>query len=69
MCAEAAEGLLHRLESGSMPPSDVLILDHMKTLLLLQDTERLESALKMFPEHCTMPPGKCPLSTQGPPPA
>lgn len=56
VCAEAAEGLLHRLESGSMPPSDVLILDHMKTLLLLQDTERLESALKMFPEHCMMPP-------------
>lgn len=53
---DAADELLRRLESGSMPPTDVLILDHMKTLLLLQDTERLKSALKMFPEHCVMPP-------------
>ncbi|XP_028622213.1 glutamate-rich protein 1 isoform X2 [Grammomys surdaster] len=56
VCTEAAEELLHLLESGCMPPTDVLILDHMKTLLLLQDTERLKSALKMFPEHCVMPP-------------
>ncbi|XP_038950526.1 glutamate-rich protein 1 isoform X3 [Rattus norvegicus] len=53
---EAAEELLRLLESGRLPPADVLILDHMKTLLLLQDTERLTSALKMFPEHCMMPP-------------
>lgn len=53
---EAAEELLHLLESGRLPPTDVLILDHMKTLLLLQDTERLTSALKMFPKHCMMPP-------------
>jgi hypothetical protein len=59
VCPETAEELLHLLESGGMPPADVLILDHMKTLLLLQDTERLKSALEMFPEHCTMPPGKC----------
>lgn len=58
MCVETTEELLSLLESRSMPPSDVLILDHMKTLLLLQDTERLQSALKMFPEHCMMPPGK-----------
>lgn len=58
MSAEAAEELLRLLESGRLPPADVLILDHMKTLLLLQDTERLTSALKMFPEHCMMPPGK-----------
>ncbi|XP_034376382.2 glutamate-rich protein 1 [Arvicanthis niloticus] len=56
VCTEAAEELLRLLESGRMPPTDVLILDHMKTLLLLQDTERLKSALKMFPEHCMMPP-------------
>ncbi|XP_052018133.1 glutamate-rich protein 1 isoform X2 [Apodemus sylvaticus] len=53
---EVAEELLRVLESGHMPPTDILILDHMKTLLLLQDTERLKSALKMFPEHCVMPP-------------
>lgn len=58
MSTEAAEELLRLLESGRLPPADVLILDHMKTLLLLQDTERLTSALKMFPEHCMMPPGK-----------
>ncbi|XP_036065105.1 glutamate-rich protein 1 isoform X2 [Onychomys torridus] len=56
VCVETTEELLKLLESRSMPPSDVLILDHMKTLLLLQDTERLQSALKMFPEHCMMPP-------------
>ncbi|XP_031195030.1 glutamate-rich protein 1 [Mastomys coucha] len=56
VCKEAADELLRLLESGSMPPTDVLILDHMKTLLLLQDTERLKSALTMFPEHCLMPP-------------
>ncbi|XP_030668282.1 glutamate-rich protein 1 isoform X1 [Nomascus leucogenys] len=55
--ADAAEELLYRLASHSMPPSDVSILYHMKTLLLLQDTERLKHALEMFPEHCTMPPG------------
>lgn len=58
VCIETAEELLHLLESRRMPASDVLILDHMKTLLLLQDTERLQSALEMFPEHCAMPPGK-----------
>ncbi|XP_028737059.1 glutamate-rich protein 1 isoform X2 [Peromyscus leucopus] len=56
VCVETTEELLSLLESRSMPPSDVLILDHMKTLLLLQDTERLQSALKMFPEHCMLPP-------------
>uniref|UniRef100_A0A0D9RWW8 Glutamate rich 1 n=1 Tax=Chlorocebus sabaeus TaxID=60711 RepID=A0A0D9RWW8_CHLSB len=54
--ADAAEELLDRLASHSMPPSDVSILHHLKTLLLLQDTERLKRALEMFPEHCTMPP-------------
>ncbi|XP_054215800.1 glutamate-rich protein 1 isoform X16 [Homo sapiens] len=60
--ADAAEELLDRLASHSMLPSDVSILYHMKTLLLLQDTERLKHALEMFPEHCTMPPafiGSC----------
>ncbi|XP_031525771.1 glutamate-rich protein 1 isoform X5 [Papio anubis] len=54
--ADAAEELLDRLASHSVPPSDVSILHHLKTLLLLQDTERLKRALEMFPEHCTMPP-------------
>ncbi|KAM9635385.1 glutamate-rich protein 1 isoform 4-T4 [Trichechus inunguis] len=53
---ETTEELFEQLESHSLSPSDVFILDHMKTLLLLQDTERLKSALEMFPEHCRMPP-------------
>ncbi|XP_007942624.1 glutamate-rich protein 1 [Orycteropus afer afer] len=52
---EATEELFKHLESHSVSPSDVFILDHMKALLLLQDTERLKSALEMFPEHCMMP--------------
>uniref|UniRef100_G3TD95 Glutamate rich 1 n=1 Tax=Loxodonta africana TaxID=9785 RepID=G3TD95_LOXAF len=53
---ETTEELFKRLESHSLSPSDVFILDHMKTLLLLQDTEGLKSALDMFPEQCVMPP-------------
>ncbi|XP_023558376.1 glutamate-rich protein 1 isoform X1 [Octodon degus] len=52
---EAAEELFRCLESRHMTPSDVLILDHMKTLLLLHDTARLRRALELLPEHCTMP--------------
>ncbi|XP_011823992.1 PREDICTED: glutamate-rich protein 1 [Mandrillus leucophaeus] len=54
--ADATEELLDRLASHSMPPSDVSVLHHLKTLLLLQDTERLKRALEMFSQHCTMPP-------------
>ncbi|XP_051695214.2 glutamate-rich protein 1 isoform X2 [Oryctolagus cuniculus] len=57
VCVETTEELLRLLESRCMPASDVFVLDHMKTLLLLQDTERLKSALEIFPEHCMMPPG------------
>ncbi|XP_057553699.1 glutamate-rich protein 1 isoform X4 [Hippopotamus amphibius kiboko] len=53
---ETTEELFKHLETHSMSSSDVFILDHMKTLLLLQDTERLKSALEVFPEHCRMPP-------------
>ncbi|XP_045391290.1 glutamate-rich protein 1 isoform X2 [Lemur catta] len=56
VCVETSEELLSQLESRRLPPSDVFILDHMKTLLLLQDTERLRSALDAFPAHCTLPP-------------
>ncbi|XP_058515820.1 glutamate-rich protein 1 isoform X2 [Ochotona princeps] len=56
VCVETTEELLRCLESRCLPPTDVFILDHMRTLLLLQDTERLASALQIFPEHCAMPP-------------
>ncbi|XP_004869613.1 glutamate-rich protein 1 isoform X3 [Heterocephalus glaber] len=55
---ETAEELLRCLESHRMAPSDVLILDHMKTLLLLHDTARLQRALELLPEHCEMPLGE-----------
>ncbi|XP_070108941.1 glutamate-rich protein 1 isoform X5 [Equus caballus] len=53
---ETTEELLKRLETHSVSPSDVFLLDHMKTLLLSRDTERLKSAVDLFPEHCVMPP-------------
>lgn len=56
---ETTEELFQHLESHSMSSSDVFILDHMKTLLLLRDTERLKRALEVFPEHCSLPPGMC----------
>nr|XP_008507935.1 PREDICTED: glutamate-rich protein 1-like [Equus przewalskii] len=57
---ETTEELLKRLETHSVSPSDVFLLDHMKTLLLSRDTERLKSAVDLFPEHCVMPPGRLP---------
>ncbi|XP_040822648.1 glutamate-rich protein 1 isoform X2 [Ochotona curzoniae] len=56
VCVETTEELLRCLESRCLPPTDVFILDHMRTLLLLRDTEQLTSALQIFPEHCAMPP-------------
>ncbi|XP_069429480.1 glutamate-rich protein 1 isoform X2 [Ovis canadensis] len=52
---ESTNKLLKQLETHSVSPSDVFILDHMKTLLLLHDTKRLKSALDLFLEHCRMP--------------
>ncbi|XP_013830824.2 PREDICTED: glutamate-rich protein 1 [Capra hircus] len=52
---ESTNKLFKQLETHSVSPSDVFILDHMKTLLLLHDTKRLKSALDLFPEHCRMP--------------
>ncbi|XP_052517424.1 glutamate-rich protein 1 isoform X2 [Budorcas taxicolor] len=52
---ESTNKLFKQLETHSVSPSDVFILDHMKTLLLLHDTKRLKSALDVFPEHCRMP--------------
>ncbi|XP_022354392.1 glutamate-rich protein 1 isoform X1 [Enhydra lutris kenyoni] len=54
---EACQELLQRLEDHSVSPSDVLLVDDMKTLLLLRDTTSLQRALERFPACCTMPPG------------
>ncbi|XP_026364296.2 glutamate-rich protein 1 isoform X1 [Ursus arctos] len=53
---EASQELFQHLEDHSMSPSDVLLVDHMKTLLLMRDTESLLHALERFPACCTMPP-------------
>lgn len=57
MSPEACQELLQRLEDHSVSPSDVLLVDHMKTLLLTRDTASLQRVLERFPACCTMPPG------------
>ncbi|XP_077627753.1 glutamate-rich protein 1 isoform X2 [Crocuta crocuta] len=58
---QAAQGLFQHLDSRGLAPSDALLLDHMKRLLLLQDTEGLKRALETFPERCTLPPEAFPI--------
>ncbi|KAF3825622.1 hypothetical protein GH733_005604, partial [Mirounga leonina] len=53
---EASQELFQHLEAHSMSPSDVRLVHHMKTLLLVRDTESLQHALKRLPACCAMPP-------------
>lgn len=59
-CAESAIssesicGILQCLESRSMSASDVNLLHHMKSLILLQDVEKLKSTVEEFQAHSTM---------------
>ncbi|NWS73017.1 ERIC1 protein, partial [Crotophaga sulcirostris] len=48
--------LLQCLESHTVSSSDVTILHQLKSLVLLQDIERLKDALKQFQEQSLMPP-------------
>ncbi|KAM9154684.1 glutamate-rich protein 1 isoform 3-T4 [Pangshura tecta] len=48
--------ILQHLESHSMASSDVILLHQMKSLVLLQDTERLKGILEQFQEHSMMLP-------------
>ncbi|NXK44360.1 ERIC1 protein, partial [Chauna torquata] len=48
--------LLQCLESRNVSSSDVTLLHQLKSLLLLQDIDRLKDALKQFQEHSMMPP-------------
>ncbi|XP_048792864.1 glutamate-rich protein 1 isoform X1 [Lagopus muta] len=52
----AAQGLLQCLESRNISSSDLTLLHQMKSLILLQDIDRLKDALKQFQEHSVMPP-------------
>ncbi|XP_068793390.1 glutamate-rich protein 1 isoform X2 [Struthio camelus] len=49
--------LLQYLESRNVASSDVTLLHHLKSLVLLQDIERLKNALLQFQEHSLLPPG------------
>uniref|UniRef100_A0A8C5N3G6 Glutamate rich 1 n=1 Tax=Leptobrachium leishanense TaxID=445787 RepID=A0A8C5N3G6_9ANUR len=53
--ADAVFETLNRIKSGEMPSSDVTALHHLKTLVLLQDIERLEDCLDSFKEHSALP--------------
>ncbi|XP_010172921.1 glutamate-rich protein 1 [Antrostomus carolinensis] len=51
-----AQELLQYLESRTISSSDVTLLHQLKSLVLLQDIERLKDALKQFQEQSMMPP-------------
>ncbi|NXI44278.1 ERIC1 protein, partial [Galbula dea] len=48
--------LLQYLESRTISSSDVSLLHQLKSLVLLQDIERLKDALKQFQDQSMMPP-------------
>ncbi|XP_054674861.1 glutamate-rich protein 1 isoform X2 [Grus americana] len=52
----AAQELLQYLESRTISSSDVTLLHQLKSLVLLQDIERLKDALKQFQEQSMMRP-------------
>ncbi|XP_071597897.1 glutamate-rich protein 1 isoform X4 [Heliangelus exortis] len=49
--------LLQCLEFHTISSSDLTMLHRLKSLILLQDVERLKDALKQFQEQSMMPPG------------
>ncbi|XP_074919805.1 glutamate-rich protein 1 isoform X3 [Chelonoidis abingdonii] len=56
MSSATVQEILQHLESHSMAPSDVRLLQQLKSLVLLQDTERLKGILEQFQEHSMMLP-------------
>ncbi|NXP68621.1 ERIC1 protein, partial [Chloropsis cyanopogon] len=58
-----AQELLQCLESRSISSSDVTRLHQLKSLVLLQDIERLKDALKQFQEKCMMSPDHAKVAT------
>uniref|UniRef100_A0A8C3J7J8 Glutamate rich 1 n=1 Tax=Calidris pygmaea TaxID=425635 RepID=A0A8C3J7J8_9CHAR len=54
--AATAQELLQYLESHIISSSDVTLLHHLKSLVLLRDIERLKDGLKQFQEQSMMPP-------------
>ncbi|NXA68196.1 ERIC1 protein, partial [Mohoua ochrocephala] len=58
-----AQELLQRLESHTVSASDVTHLHRLKSLVLLQDIERLKDALKQFQEQSMMSPDHAKVAT------
>ncbi|NWI80736.1 ERIC1 protein, partial [Dryoscopus gambensis] len=58
-----AQELLQRLESHTISSSDVTHLHRLKSLVLLQDIERLKNALKQFQEQSMMSPDHAKVAT------
>nr|XP_048701305.1 glutamate-rich protein 1 [Caretta caretta] len=56
MSSATVQEILQHLESHSMASSDVTLLHQMKSLVLLQDIERLKGILEQFQEHSMMLP-------------
>ncbi|XP_062981886.1 glutamate-rich protein 1 [Elgaria multicarinata webbii] len=54
--SESVHEILQSLESHSMSLSDVTLLYQMKSLILLQDIERLKDAVEKFHVQSVMPP-------------
>ncbi|NXG59218.1 ERIC1 protein, partial [Hemiprocne comata] len=52
----AAQDLLRYIEFRTISSSDLSLLHQLKSLVLLQDIERLKDALKQFQEQSMMPP-------------
>nr|XP_006131034.1 glutamate-rich protein 1 isoform X1 [Pelodiscus sinensis] len=57
MSSATFQDILQHLQSHSMASSDVALLHQMKSLVLLQDIERLKSVLEQFQEYSMMLPG------------
>ncbi|NXP20823.1 ERIC1 protein, partial [Scytalopus superciliaris] len=61
--AATAQELLQYLESRTISASDVTHLHRLKSLVLLQDIERLKDALKQFQEQAMMLPDHTKVAT------
>ncbi|XP_015263790.1 PREDICTED: glutamate-rich protein 1 [Gekko japonicus] len=56
MNSESVYEILQHLQSHRMAVSDVTLLHQMKSLVLLQDVERIKGAIEEFQIHSAMPP-------------
>lgn len=49
--------IINQIKNGAVPFSELCLLHQLKSLLLLQDIERLKDSLDSFKEHSSMPVG------------